>query len=172
VRLAARRQVPRLLGQTFNGESNVVGEIIQSPTAEKWKEFSMSTRMDYTQIAAKLDYAALEKKLEQLTQREPPRKRKTAADVLEPLRERLLALRRKGWKIGELAEELKVAGVPVSPACLRECLSRWTAGGDAATKSRTRRRPKYAPSDTQPTITTGQVGRSNDSQTGQRVTTR
>ena len=69
----------------------------------------MSTRMDYTQIAAKLDYAALEKKLEQLTQREPPRKRKTAADVLEPLRERLLALRRKGWKIGELAEELKVA---------------------------------------------------------------
>ena len=107
MRLAARRQVPRLLGQTFNGESNVVGEIIQSPTAEKWKEFSMSTRMDYTQIAAKLDYAALEKKLEQLTQREPPRKRKTAADVLEPLRERLLALRRKGWKTGELAEELK-----------------------------------------------------------------
>jgi hypothetical protein len=38
----------------------------------------MSTRIDYTQIAAKLDYAALEKKLEQLTQREPPRKRKTA----------------------------------------------------------------------------------------------
>jgi hypothetical protein len=164
--------VPRLLGQTFNGESNVVGEIIQLPTAEKWKEFSMSTRMDYTQIAAKLDYAALEKKLEQLTQREPPRKRKTAADVLEPLRERLLALRGKGWKIGELAEELKVAGVPVSPACLRECLSRWTAGGDTTAKSRTRRRPKYAPSNTQPTITTGQVGRSNDSQTGQRVTTR
>ena len=132
----------------------------------------MSTRMDYTQIAAKLDYAALEKKLEQLTQREPPRKRKTAADVLEPLRERLLALRRKGWKTGELADELKAAGVPVSPACFRECLSRWTAGGDAATKSRTRRRQKSAPSNTQATITTGHLGRSNDSQTGQRVTTR
>ncbi len=58
----------------------------------------MTTRIDYGQIAAKLDYAALEKKLDQLTQREPPRKRKTAADVLEPLRERLLALHRKGWQ--------------------------------------------------------------------------
>jgi len=104
----------------------------------------MSTRMDYTQIAAKLDYAALEKKLEQLTQREPPRKRKTAADVLEPLRERLLALRGKGWKIGELAEELKVAGVPVSPARLRECLNRWTAGGNGAAKRRGTRRSKRA----------------------------
>jgi len=44
----------------------------------------MSTHIDYTQIAAKLDYAAVEKKLEQLAQREPPRKRKTAVDVLEP----------------------------------------------------------------------------------------
>ncbi len=132
----------------------------------------MTTRMDYTQIAAKLDYAALEKRLEQLTQREPPRKRKTAADVLEPLRERLLALRRKGWKTGELAEELKAAGVPVSPACLRECLSRWTAGGDAATKSRTRRRPKRTAANTQPTITASHSGRGNESQTGQRATTR
>ena len=43
------------------------------------------------QVATKLDYAALEKKLEQLTQRAPPRKRKTVADVLEPLRDRLVA---------------------------------------------------------------------------------
>jgi hypothetical protein len=59
----------------------------------------MSTHIDYTQIAAKLDYAAVEKKLEQLAQREPPRKRKTAVDVLEPLRERLLAwtLKRIRW---------------------------------------------------------------------------
>ena len=57
----------------------------------------MSTRIGYQgQIAAKLDYAALEKKLASWPQREPPRKRKTAADVLEPLRERLLALHRKG----------------------------------------------------------------------------
>jgi hypothetical protein len=102
----------------------------------------MSTRIDYGQIAAKLDYAALEKKLEQLAQRDPPRKRKTAADALEPLRERLLALHSKGWSSEQLANELKTAGVPVSPARLRECLSLWTADGDGAAKSRTRRRNK------------------------------
>ena len=37
----------------------------------------MSTRIDYTQIAAKLDYAALEKKLTQLAERD--------ADVHEPV---------------------------------------------------------------------------------------
>ena len=90
----------------------------------------MSTRTDYAQIATKLDYAALEKKMEQLSQRAPPRKRKTAADLLEPLREHLLTLHRKGWSSGQLAEELKTAGVPVSPARLRECRA---AGRQAAT---------------------------------------
>src|SRR5271169_3394079 len=134
------------------------------PTTNQTKEMNMSSPIDYTKLAATLDYAALEKKLEQLTQRDPPRKRKTVADVLGPLRERLLALRRKGWKTGELAEELNAAGVPVSAARLRECLSRWTTGADAATKSRTRRRPKYAPPNTQATITTGHSGRGNEPQ--------
>ena len=120
----------------------------------------MSTRADYAQIATKLDYAALEKKLEQLTQRPPPRKRKTAADLLEPLREHLLTLHSKGWSSGQLAEELKTAGVPVSPARLRECLSRWTAGGTGAAKPRTRRRPKRAAANAQPPITASHAGRS------------
>ena len=90
----------------------------------------MRTATDYTKLAATLDYAALEKKLEQLTQRDPPRKRKTVADVLEPLRERLLDLQGRGWKARELADELKTAGVMVSPARLRECLNYWAAGGD------------------------------------------
>ena len=64
----------------------------------------MSTRTDYAQIATKLDYAALEKKMEQLSQRAPPKKRKTAADLLEPLREHLLTLHRKGWSSGQLVE--------------------------------------------------------------------
>lgn len=128
--------------------------------------------MDYAQIATKLDYAALEKKLEQLTQRDAPRRRKTAADVLEPLRERLLALHRNGWGSRQLADELKAAGVPVSPARLRECLSRWTAGGDGAAKSRTRRRPKRAVVNTQPTITASHAGRSSDSQSGLKLPAR
>jgi hypothetical protein len=132
----------------------------------------MSTRIDYGQIAAKLDYPTLAKKLEQLTQREPPKKRKTAATVLEPLRERLLALYRNGWSSSQLAEELKAAGVPVSPARLRECLSRWTAGGDGAAKSRTRRRPKRTAVNTHSTVTSSRAGRSNDSQTGLGLTAR
>ena len=86
----------------------------------------MSKRIDYEQIAAKLDYAALEKKLAQLAERQPPKNRKTAADLLEPLREKLLALQRKGWSSQQLAAELKTAGVPVSAARVREALNRWT----------------------------------------------
>ena len=100
----------------------------------------MSTRTDYGELAAKLDYTALEKKLSQLAEREPPKTRKTAADLLEPLRERLLALYRKGWSSGQLVEELKTAGVPVSPARFRECLTRWTGNGNGTAKSRTSRR--------------------------------
>jgi hypothetical protein len=121
------------------------------------KETTMSTPIDYTKLAATLDYAALAKKLEQLTQRNPPRKRKTAADVLEPLRERLLALHDKGWSSGQLADELKTAGVPVSAARLRECLSRWTAGGNGAARPRPRRRPKRAATNARPTVTASQV---------------
>ena len=89
----------------------------------------MSKRIDYEQIAAKLDYATLEKKLAQLAEREPPKNRKTAADLLEPLREKLLALQRNGWSSQQLAAELKTAGVPVSAARVREALNRWTSTG-------------------------------------------
>jgi hypothetical protein len=129
----------------------------------------MSTRADYAQIATKLDYAALEKKMEQLSQRAPPRKRKTAADLLEPLREHLLTLHRKGWSSGQLAEELKAAGVPVSPARLRECLSRWMAGGNGAAKPRNRRRSKRAVTNNPTTIPANQDGRASESQTGLKL---
>jgi hypothetical protein len=132
----------------------------------------MSTTIDYTKLAATLDYAAVEKKLEQLTQRDPPRKRKTVADVLKPLRQRLLDLHSKGWSAGQLADELKTAGVTVSAARLRECLSGWITGGDGAERLRARRRPKRAAAITEPTITTRHSGRDNESQTCQRVTGR
>ena len=129
----------------------------------------MSTRADYAQIATKLDYAALEKKLTQLAEREPPKKRKTAGDVLEPLRERLLALQHKGWSSKQLVDELKAAGVPVSPARLRECLSRWMAGGNGAAKPRNRRRSKRAVTNHQSTIPANQAGRGSESQTGLKL---
>lgn len=72
----------------------------------------MKTSTDYTKLAAILDYAALERKLTQLSERQPPKTRKSVADVLEPLRERLLTLHRSGWTSLQLAQELKSAGVP------------------------------------------------------------
>ena len=132
----------------------------------------MSTPTDYTKLAATLDYAALEKNLAQLTQRDPPRKRKTVADVLKPLRERLLDLHRKGWSSNQLADELKAAGLPVGPSRLRECLNHWTTGGDRAGRSRTRRQPKRAAATAQPMITASHGGRSGDSQSGLKLPAR
>jgi hypothetical protein len=140
----------------------------------------MKTRIDYGQLAAKLDYAGLERKLEQLSEREPPRKRKTAADALEPLRERLLALHHKGWTSGQLVEELKAAGVPVSPARFRECLSRWIGNGNGTAKSRASRRsgkalPKQKGAGGLPPAATqvaGSASACGDGQTGFRLTTR
>ena len=111
----------------------------------------MSKRIDYEQIAAKLDYATLNKKLEQLASAEPPKNRKTAVDLLEPLRERLLALQRKGWSNQELADELKTAGVPVNAARLRECLNHWSGGGKSPAKRKAMRQPVVARSLSQPT---------------------
>jgi hypothetical protein len=145
---------------------------LECSTTNQKKEMTMRTATDYTKLAATLDYASLEKKLEQLTQRDPPRTRKTVADVLEPLRERLLDLHSKGWSSGQLADELKTAGVPASAARLRECLSRWMAGGNGTAKSRTRRKPKHASANTRATIRGSHVGRSNDNQTGQALTAR
>lgn len=120
----------------------------------------MSKRIDYGQIAAKLDYPTLDKKLEQLAQREPPKNRKTAVDLLEPLRERILALHRKGWSSQQLAEELKAAGVPVNPARVRECLNRWTAGGKGAAKRRGASQSKRATATTTPPSAANPSGRS------------
>jgi len=120
----------------------------------------MSTRIDYGQIAAKTDYAALDKKLAQLAERQPPKNRKTAGDILEPLRERLLALHHKGWSSQQLAGELKTAGLPVSPARLRECLNHWTAGGNGSAKRRKDNRGKHAAARTTPPSATSLGGRS------------
>jgi len=130
----------------------------------------MSKRIDYGQIAVKLDYPALDKKLEQLAQHEPPKSRKTAVDLLEPLRDRLLALHRKGWTSKQLVEELKAAGVPVSAARLREALNHWTNGGKGAAKRRENNRGKPTPAQSAPSPTASPIGRgkgaSGDNQSG------
>jgi hypothetical protein len=100
----------------------------------------MNRSTDYTKLAASLDYAALEKKLTQLADRQPPKKHKNVADVLEPLRERLLRLQDLGWSSAQLADELKAAGIPVSPARLRDCLNRWSGGSAKMVRRSARRR--------------------------------
>jgi hypothetical protein len=82
----------------------------------------MTTRIDYTELAAKLNYAALDKKLEQLRATPPPKKRKQIGDVLAPVTEKLRELRGKGWSYEQLAKELTDAGLPVKPSALRDHL--------------------------------------------------
>jgi hypothetical protein len=122
----------------------------------------MNKRIDYGQIAAKLDYPTLDRKLDQLAQREPPKHRKTAVDLLEPLRERILALHRKGWSSQQLAEELKAAGVPVNPARVRECLNRWTAGNKKTAKRRGPSQGKRTAASTTPPAAVNPGGRSKN----------
>ena len=86
------------------------------------------TRPDYARLAATLDGSALEKKLEELTHRTPPRKQKRLADVLSPYTDKLLKLHGLGWTYRQLAEELKASGLPVSVGTLREYLTRTARG--------------------------------------------
>ena len=136
----------------------------------------MNTRTNYEQLAAKVDYAALEKKLTQLAQARPPKWRKTVSDVLEPVREHLLTLYRNGWTSVQLVAELKTAGVPVSPARLRECLNRWTTGREGRRKSHAPRRSKQGGDYGKVTVTGSQSGRNKnvqgDAQPGFRLTER
>ena len=49
----------------------------------------MTTRIQYHQIAAKLDYTQLKQRLVQLQDQSPPKLRKSSTDVLAPLTEQL-----------------------------------------------------------------------------------
>ena len=125
----------------------------------------MSQRINYAETADKLNYAALNQKLELLSQADPPGSRNNALAMLEPLREKLLALQRNGWSSQQLAAELKTAGVPVTVARLRECLNRWARGGKRNVKSRAVRRNQNATA----TPAAHQVGR-NKTPTGEAST--
>ena len=129
----------------------------------------MSKRIDYEQIAAKTDYAALDKKLEQLAQSDPPKNRKTAGDILEPLRDRLLALHRNGWSSQQIAGELKAAGVPVSVARVRECLNRWTGGGKKSARRRNAEPEKRTPTPPPATATNPPSRGKSDQQSGLKL---
>jgi len=102
----------------------------------------MSERTDYAAIAERLDYAKLEKKLDQLRDRPPPKRRKGASDVLEPVREKLLTLRASGWSYEQLTAELNEAGLPVKVGTLRDYLG----NGHGAKPSATRHGRKRPPS--------------------------
>lgn len=97
---------------------------------------TINPRIDYGQLAAKLNYAALDKKLEQLREQEPPKKRKQIGDVLAPVKARLLELRAKGWTYEQLAKELNDFGLPVKPAALRDYLTEGKVKASARSRQR------------------------------------
>jgi hypothetical protein len=100
----------------------------------------MSERTDYGTVAEKIDYTKLEKKLEGLREQEPPKKRKSAGDVLAPVRDKLAELHAAGWTYAQLAEELNGAGLPVKVGTLREYLGH---GGHGAKPKAKRRGSKH-----------------------------
>ena len=115
----------------------------------------MSKRNDYEQVAAKTDHAALVERLEQLGQQRPPRKRKTITAVLGPHREQLLSLHRLGYSYRQLSEELKTAGIPVSPGTLRDFLCRREEGHPSRPSPSVRRkRVKSSTQSEKPTVAT------------------
>jgi len=79
---------------------------------------------DYHQIASKLNYSTLEKKLEQMRTQTPPKTRKRVADVLAPIADRVLELLAKGWTYAQLAQELSDIGLPVKASTLRRHFGR------------------------------------------------
>jgi hypothetical protein len=103
------------------------------------EETTMSDRTNYGTIAEKIDYTKLEKKLEQLREQEPPKKRKSAGDVLAPVRDKLAELHAAGWTYAQLAAELNSAGMPVKVGTLRECLGHGH-GAKPSAKRRSRKR--------------------------------
>ena len=83
----------------------------------------MNDRTNYGTVADKIDYPKLDKKLDQLREQEPPKKRKQIGDVLAPVEARLRELRGKGWTYEQLARELNEFGLPVKPSALRDYLT-------------------------------------------------
>ena len=132
----------------------------------------MKPRTDYTQLATKLDYTALGERLEQLTQRQPPRNHKTAADVLAPLRDQLLLLRHKGWRIKQLSDELKAAGLSVSPSRLSRCLKSWTTSAEEPITLPTNRRSKRTATSARRTLPVTDAKPDNDDQANLKLPSR
>jgi len=88
----------------------------------------MTERINYAKIAEKVNYPALDKKLDELRKKAPPSRRKKAADVLAPVTDKLLAMHAEGWTYQQLAHELKASGLTVTASALRAHLSQTRKG--------------------------------------------
>lgn len=84
----------------------------------------MKSRTDYAEIIAKTNYTELSKNLDELTKQEPPKRRKSAADAIAPVADKLRELHAKGWSFEQLAESMKAMGCPVKASALREQLGK------------------------------------------------
>ena len=83
----------------------------------------MTARLDSDKMAAQVNYPALDKKLDELRKKEPPQRRKKAADVLAPVTDTLLDMHTKGWSYQQLVAELKTSGLLVTVSALRRHLT-------------------------------------------------
>ncbi len=78
----------------------------------------MKERIDYTKVAESVNYPALISKLDKLREKEPPKRRKNASDVLHAVTPHLLDLRSKGWTYAQLMKELNESEMKVTLSAL------------------------------------------------------
>ena len=95
----------------------------------------MKERIDYTKVAESVNYPALINKLDKLREKEPPKRRQSAGDVLHAVTDHLLDLRSKGWTYAQLMKELNESGMKVTLSALRAHLGRVKKSRKAAKKS-------------------------------------
>ena len=95
----------------------------------------MAERIDYTKVAESVNYPALISKLDKLREKEPPKRRKSASDVLHAVTDHLLDLRSKGWTYAQLMKELSESEMKVTLSALRAHLGRAKKSRKAAKKS-------------------------------------
>jgi hypothetical protein len=95
----------------------------------------MAKRTDYAALIEKVNYSEVSKKLDELAKQPPPKRRKSAADLIAPMSDKLQELHGKGWSFEQLAVSLAEMGVPVKASVLRDLFGKSARKGKSRAKA-------------------------------------
>ena len=97
----------------------------------------VNKKLNIGEIEGRVDFESVSSRLEELVENGEFRKKKTMADLLNPVREALLKARESKVSFVALAKYLNESGIPVSEPTLRQYLQKFPGG-----KKRRKRRVK------------------------------